>query len=195
DPSYRIYWKDNYTDIPADFTAFKKMADELESGAGEQVEKYLEEAKFKYDVGINKLVHKPGRSFTEFIDGDIFKGVFRLDVFTSIKKHIAKYFKTRRLRQLMEFPVLFLGALPENTPALYSLMNYADIKGGTWYPGGGMYSVIEAMYELALELGVEFCFNEEAEQIFVQNGIAKNLVTDKKVHEADVIISGADYNF
>jgi phytoene desaturase len=74
-------------------------------------------------------------------------------------------------------------------------MNYADIKGGTWYPGGGMYSVIEAMYHLALELGVEFCFNEEAEQIFVQNGTAKNLVTDKKVHEADVIISGADYHF
>jgi phytoene desaturase len=95
----------------------------------------------------------------------------------------------------MEFPVLFLGALPENTPALYSLMNYADIKGGTWYPDGGMYSVVEAMYELALELGVKFCFNEEAEQIFIQDGLAKNLITNKNVHEADVIISGADYHF
>ena len=79
----------------------------------------------------------------------------------------------------MEFPVLFLGALPENTPALYSLMNYADIKGGTWYPKGGMYSVVKAMYELAVELGVKFCFNEEAEQIFIQNDRAKNLVTNK----------------
>jgi len=195
DPSYRVYWENDFTDVPADYNAFKKMVDEFEPGAGEQLEKYLAEAAYKYETGINKLVHKPGRSFTEFIDHDIFKGVFRLDVFTSIKKHIHKYFKNPRLRQLMEFPVLFLGALPENTPALYSLMNYADIKGGTWYPGGGMYSVIEAMYHLALELGVEFCFNEEAEQIFVQNGTAKNLVTDKKVHEADVIISGADYNF
>ena len=195
DPSYRVYWENDFTDVPADYNAFKKMVDEFEPGAGEQLEKYLAEAAYKYETGINKLVHKPGRSFTEFIDHDIFKGVFRLDVFTSIKKHIHKYFKNPRLRQLMEFPVLFLGALPENTPALYSLMNYADIKGGTWYPGGGMYSVIEAMYHLALELGVEFCFNEEAEQIFVQNGTARNLVTDKKVHEADVIISGADYNF
>jgi len=195
DPSYRVYWENDFTDVPADYNAFKRMADEFELGAAEQLEKYLAEAAYKYETGINKLVHKPGRSFTEFIDHDIFKGVFRLDVFTSIKKHIHKYFKNPRLRQLMEFPVLFLGALPENTPALYSLMNYADIKGGTWYPGGGMYSVIEAMYHLALELGVEFCFNEEAEQIFVQNGTAKNLVTDKKVHEADVIISGADYNF
>lgn len=195
DPSYRIYWKNSVTDVPADYDAFKKMADEFEPGAGEQVEKYLQEAKFKYDVGINKLVHKPGRSFTEFIDGDIFRGVFKLDVFTSIKKHIAKYFKDERLRQLMEFPVLFLGALPEDTPALYSLMNYADIKGGTWYPEGGMYSVVDAMYKLALELGVKFHFNEEAKQIFIKDNAAKKLVTDRSTYEANVIISGADYHF
>ncbi len=195
DPSYRVYWENNFTDVPAGYKEFKKMVDELEPGASEQLEKYLAEAEYKYETGINKLVHKPGRSFTEFIDHDIFKGVFRLDVFTSIKKHIHKYFKNPKLRQLMEFPVLFLGALPENTPALYSLMNYADIKGGTWYPNGGMYSVVKAMYELAIELGVKFCFNEEAEQIFVQNDSAQNLVTNKRVHEADVIISAADYHF
>ena len=195
DPSYRVYWENNFTDVPADYNLFKKMVDEFELGAGQQLEKYLVEAAYKYETGINKLVHKPGRSFTEFIDNDILKGVFRLDVFTSIRKHICKYFKNPKLRQLMEFPVLFLGALPENTPALYSLMNYADIKGGTWYPDGGMYSVVEAMYELALELGVEFCFNEEAEQIFIQDNTAKNLITNRKVHEADVIISGADYHF
>lgn len=195
DPSYRVYWQDSFTDIPADYDAFKKMVNEFEPGSSEQLEKYLKEAAYKYEVGINKLVHKPGRSFTEFIDMDIFKGVFRLDVFTSIKKHIHKYFKNPKLRQLMEFPVLFLGALPENTPALYSLMNYADIKGGTWYPQGGMYSVVEAMYKLALELGVKFYFNEEVQQIFIQNDSAKNLVTNIRVHEADVIISGADYHF
>ena len=127
--------------------------------------------------------------------GDIFKGVFRLDVFTSIKKHINKHFKHPRLRQLMEFPVLFLGALPENTPALYSLMNYADIKGGTWYPKGGMYSVVEAMYKLALELGVRFHFNEEVKQIFVQDHKATKLITNRHVYDADVMISGADYHF
>lgn len=195
DPSYRIYWNDGFTDVPADYNAFRKMVDELEPGASEQLEKYLTEAAFKYEIGIKKLVHKPGRSLTEFIDGDIFKGVLRLEVFTSIKKHIHKHFKHPRLRQLMEFPVLFLGALPENTPALYSLMNYADIKGGTWYPKGGMYSVVDAMYKLAVELGVKFHFNEEAKQIFVEEGAAKKLITDRQVHEADVMISGADYHF
>ena len=195
DPSYRIYWNDSFTDVPADYNAFKNMVDAFEPGASEQLENYLKEAAFKYEIGIKKLVHKPGRSFTEFIDGDIFKGVFRLDVFTSIKKHIAKHFKHSRLRQLMEFPVLFLGALPENTPALYSLMNYADIKGGTWYPEGGMYSVVDAMYKLAVELGVKFHFNEEVKQIFVEDNVAKKLITNRQVYDADVVISGADYHF
>ena len=195
DPSYRVYWNDSFTDVPADYNAFKKMVDEFEPGASEQLEKYLKEAAYKYEVGINKLVHKPGRSVTEFFDRDIFKGVFRLDVFASIKKHIHKYFKNPKLRRLMEFPVLFLGALPENTPALYSLMNYADIKGGTWYPQGGMYSVVKAMYALAVELGVQFHFKEEAREIIIQNDAAKKLVTDKTIHEADVIISAADYHF
>jgi phytoene desaturase len=195
DPSYRIYWKDSFTDVPADFHDFKKMADEFEPGASLQLEKYLEEAKAKYELGINKLVLKPGRSFTEFIDVGVVKGIFRLNVFTSIKKHIANYFKDPRLRQLMEFPVLFLGALPENTPALYSLMNYADIKGGTWYPRGGMYSVVNAMYKLALETGVNFRFNEEVRQIVMREDLAKAVRTSKGVYNADVIISGADYHF
>ena len=195
DPSYRIYWEKNYSDIPANYVELKKVFEALEPGSANKLEKYLDEAAYKYEVGINKLVYKPGRSVTEFLDWDTIKGIFRLDVFTSIKSHIHKYFKNSKLRQLMEFPVLFLGALPENTPALYSLMNYADMIGGTWYPMGGMYSVVYAMYKLALELGVQFRFEEEAKEIIIENSKAKCLLTNKHTYAADVIISGADYHF
>ena len=95
----------------------------------------------------------------------------------------------------MEFPVLFLGALPEHTPALYSLMNYADLKGGTWYPQGGIYSVVQAMQQLAESLGVSFCFNEEVEEIIIERTAVKKIRTTKNLYESDVIISGADYHF
>lgn len=195
DPSYRIYWNDDFTDIPASYDELKKTFEKLEPGSAAMLDKYLKEAAYKYETGINKLVHKPGRSLTEFLELDVIKGVFKLDVFTSVKKHVQKHFKNPKLRQLMEFPVLFLGALPENTPALYSLMNYADIKGGTWYPEGGMYKVVDAMYRLALELGVTFHFNENARKINVTGKDAKELLTDKNSYAADVIISGADYHF
>ncbi len=194
DPSYRVYWNDGYTDIPANYEALKKVLESM-TGHTTRIDEYLEEAHYKYRVGINKLVYKPSRSLTEFINWPTISGMFRMQVFTSIKKHIAKYFDHPKLRQLMEFPVLFLGALPENTPALYSLMNYADIKGGTWYPKGGIYSVVQAMYELAKELGVSFCFNEEVKEISIVNNKATKVITDKKTYDADAVISGADYQF
>lgn len=195
DPSYRIYWKDGTTNIPANFEELKKIFESFEPGSGTQLEKFLKGAAYKYDVGIHKMVHKPGLSVTEFLDWQTILGVFKLDVFTSIKKHIARYFTHPQLRQLMEFPVLFLGALPEHTPALYSLMNYADIKGGTWYPRGGMYAVVQGMYKLAQELGVQFQFNEEVTAIEIENKYARKVVTAKNIYTADVVVSAADYQF
>src|ERR1043165_4028017 len=95
----------------------------------------------------------------------------------------------------MEFPVLFLGALPENTPALYSLMNYADIVGGTWYPDGGMYSIVNAMQHLAESVGAECRFGEAATEIVIEKGQAKKLLTQRGEYVADAVISGADYRF
>ena len=172
DPSYRVYWQDGKMDIPANYDALKQLFNSLEAGSGEQLDKFLAEAAYKYEVGINKLVHKPGRSLTEFIDWDLMAGVFKLDVFNSIRSHVAKYFTHPQLKELLEFPVLFLGALPEKTPALYSLMNYADIKGGTWYPEHGMYQIVQGMYNLAVDLGVEFVFNQNVTEIVVENGVA-----------------------
>jgi phytoene desaturase len=147
------------------------------------------------------LVHKPGQSLTEFLDIDLIKGLFRLDVFQSMKTHVARFFKDPRLRELMEFPVLFLGALPEKTPALYSLMNYADMEGGTWFPAKGMYQIVQGMYDLALELGVEFNFGQEVTAIDVHQGVATAVYVGGKPGEssttrytADVIIGGADYH-
>ncbi|MBK9660499.1 MAG: phytoene desaturase [Chitinophagaceae bacterium] len=195
DPSYRIYWDDGYTDMPADFEQLKKIFESIEPGSAEKLEKYLKGAAYKYEVGVNKLVYKPSRSLTEFMDWETISGVFKLQVFSSIKSHIAKYFRHPKLRQIMEFPVLFLGALPEDTPALYSLMNYADIKGGTWYPQGGIYAVVDGMYRLAVELGVKFHFEEDVKEIAVKEGTVKTVSTDKAIYEADAVISGADYHF
>ena len=119
------------------------------------------------------------------------------------KNKIPKFFerfKNKKLVQILEFPVLFLGALPEKTPALYSLMNYADIKGGTWYPEFGMYSIVQAMYDLATSLGVQFKLGEEVTSIEVVSGKAiavhtlKNATGEKQQYTMDVLIGAGDYH-
>ena len=196
DPSYRIYWDQGFTDIPANYQELKSLLESMEPGAGNALDKFMHEAAYKYEVGINKLVYKPGQTLGEFMDMDLIKGVFKLDVFTSIKSHIAKYFKHPKIRQMMEFPVLFLGALPENTPALYSLMNYADIKLGTWYPEGGVYSVVKAMATLAEELGVQIHYSHDVKEVVMNGNTVKQVVcANGRSFEADVVIGGADYHF
>ena len=200
DPSYRVYFEKATWDLPANYEALKNLFESIEPGAANALDLFLAEAKYKYEVGVGKLVYQPSLSITEFIDFELIKGVFKLDVFQSMKTHIARYFKHPYIQFLMEFPVLFLGALPENTPALYSLMNYADIKGGTWYPKHGMYSIVEAMVKVAKSLGVQFKLGEEVMQIVVENGIATKVIS--KVNETgmqenysfDVLIGAGDYH-
>lgn len=195
DPSYRIYWPGDVMDIPADYNELKDLFERTEPGSGARLDQFLHEAAFKYEVGINKLVYKPGQSLAEFADWDIITGVLKLDVFNSMKSHVGRYFKSPNLKQVLEFPVLFLGALPKDTPALYSLMNYADIKLGTWYPRGGMYKVVDGITRLAEELGVRFHFNQDVTQIAIKNGMATKVITASDSFDADVVISGADYHF
>ena len=200
DPSYRVYWKDGFTDMPADYAALQKVFEELEPGSAAKLDKFLKEALIKYEVGMGRFVHKPGLSITEFMNWETISGALKLQLLTSISKHIAHHFTHPKLRQLMEFPVLFLGALPQETPALYSLMNYADIKGGTWYPEGGMYAVVDAMYKLAVELGVKFEFNAAVQSLEIgKSPKGKSVITGAKTatktYTADVVVSGADYQF
>lgn len=204
DPSYRIYWPEDSMDISANYNTLRNLFENIEPGSSKMLDIFMKEAQYKYEIGINKLVHKPGQSLAEFADLDLIKGVFKLDVFTSMKKHIGKHFKNKKLQQLLEFPVLFLGALPEDTPALYSLMNYADVKSGTWYPKGGMYKIVEGIYQLAIELGVKFNFNHNVVKLDVESEMIKKVYAETinsnneiktTVFNADVVVGGADYHF
>jgi phytoene desaturase len=195
DPSYRIvYAAGNVLDVPAGTEALCRMFEQLEPGSSRQLLRFLEEGKFKYDIGMRDLVYQPGLSVRELLRADVIKNTFRLHIFQSISAYIRKFFRDPRLVQLLEFPVLFLGASPEKIPALYSLMNYADMALGTWYPQGGMYRIIEGMTALARELGVRFAFNSAVERITVNGGEATGLMVNGVFHAFDYIVAGADYH-
>lgn len=195
DPSYAVVWSENEkTELPADLNQLINLFDSFDKGSGDRLKKFLKEAEYKYEVGVNKLVYKPSRSITEFADWELLTGIIKLDVFKSMAKHVRKVTSNKRLLQILEFPVLFLGALSKDTPALYSLMNYADMSLGTWFPEGGMYEIVDAMYKLALEQGVKFEFNSEIKELKVNEKSISQVITKNKIFNADIIISSADYH-
>lgn len=195
DPSYRIVWgEDNISDLPANYKDYRAMFETMEPGSGAKLDKFLTEAEYKYRIGINKLVYKKSANPIEFLNLELATALFKLDVFKSFHTYIRKYFSDPRLIQMLEFPVLFLGGTPRTTPALYSLMNYGDIKLGTWYPDGGMYKVVEAMVKLAESMGVTFAYGSAVCGIKVKNGVATEVNVNGHSYEADAIVGSADYN-
>ena len=195
DPSYQVvYGPGDEMALPADMSELEALFDSIEPGAGLKLRAFLEQAAYKYEVGINQLVYKPGRSLTEFASLNLLIDMIRMDVFKSISNHVRQYFKNPRIIQLMEFPVLFLGALAEKTPALYSLMNYADMSLGTWYPKGGMFKIVEAMESLAKEMGVEILTDHAVTGINHVGNTVKSVTTTQGEIPCDVLIAGADYH-
>lgn len=195
DPSYRIFYgKDDVVDMPASLDEMYKLYESIEPGAGAKLKDFLEEAEYKYNVGMKEFVHKPSLSFLEYAEFRLLKAAMKLHMFQSFHNYTRKYFKNPRLLQMLEFPILFLGGTGKKTPALYSLMNYGDIKLGTWYPKGGMFKIVEAMVKLAEEKGAKFIYNAPVDSFEFGAGKIRSALVNGTAYNADVFVGAADYH-
>ncbi|SOU87426.1 phytoene desaturase family protein [Tenacibaculum dicentrarchi] len=194
DPAYQVYFDtaDSIT-IPGSVEEIYEIFEAEEKGSSIHLKEFLKSAAYNYDVSINDLVYNPGVSPLELVTPVTIGKITQF--FSTIRKAVRKKIKSKKLIQILEFPVLFLGAKPSNTPAFYNFMNYADFVLGTWHPKGGMYKVIEAMITLAKDLGVTFKTEANVEEIKLnQLGEATGLVVNGDFITSDIILSGADYH-
>ena len=194
-PSFDVVFENNETvSVPENFEALCLLFESIEKGSALRLRAFMKEAEFKYKKGMRDLVYKPGLSITEFADLSLIKNAFRLQVFSSFSKHVRKYFSHPKLIALMEFPVLFLGATPDDTPALYSLMNYAGLTLGTWYPDGGFGKIIDAMMAVAKKNNTTIHLNAAVEKIEVENNKTTKLLVKGSYFNCDAVIASADYH-
>lgn len=195
DPGFQVIFDKNTTiQIDKDIADTANTFESIEPGAAKHLISFIEEAKRKYKIAMTELVYKPSHSIFEFIRWDIIKEVIRTNLFFPLSKEVRKRFKNNKLRQIMEFPVIFLGAMADKIPALYSIMNYAAIEQGTFYPDGGMVKIIEGMEILARSLGVQIHTNSNIKSIVVKDNKAYGIAVDDNLVLFDAIVSSADYH-
>ncbi|UZO80532.1 phytoene desaturase family protein [Aquimarina sp. ERC-38] len=192
-PAYTVFFENRYKITIEDtlekiYAAFEKE----EKGSATKLKAFIAEAKSNYNIAIENLVYRPGVSPLELVTPDTIKKVGQF--FSTISREVKKEFKNEKLIKILEFPVLFLGAKPSDTPAFYSFMNYADFGLGTWHPKGGMYQVILAIKTLAESLGVQIKTNATVSKITSQSGLATGIMVDGKEIKADIVLCGADYH-
>lgn len=192
-PAYSVYFgKNDAITIENSLEKICQTFEKEEPGSSKQLMEFIGSAKSNYDIAIKDLVYKPGVSPLELVTP---KTVLKVNQFLStIKRDVRKKFKNNRLAQILEFPVLFLGAKPSDTPSFYNFMNYADFGLGTYHPKKGMYQVILAMEALAKELGVDIKTDANVEAILVENGTANGIVVNGKKEKCHLVLSGADYH-
>jgi phytoene desaturase len=192
-PAYKVFFGVNeFVTIADNLPEIISKFETIEIGSGKKLEKFIKEAQSNYDIAIKDLVYRPGESILELVT---LETVTKIDqFFSNISKDIRKKFKNQKLIQILEFPVLFLGAKPADTPSFYSFMNFADFGLGTWQPKDGMYSVILGIAKLAEELGVTIHTNKPVDKILVENNAAIGIEIKSEKILADVVLSGADYH-
>lgn len=192
-PAYKVFFGNNDTvEIGDTLDKIYNTFESIEKGSALKLKKFITTAKDNYKIAIENLVYRPGISPLELVTKETITRLNRF--FGTITSDVKKEFKNDKLIKILEFPVLFLGAKPSNTPAFYSFMNYADFGLGTWQPKGGMFKVIESMAELATSLGVKIHTNSPVSKIIVENNCAKGVRINDTIVNSDIVLSGADYH-
>ena len=192
-PGYRVFFEnDTHFDVSEDLNTIISDFEKIEKGSGKKLSEFIDNAKKNYEIAIKDLVYRPGESILELITPQT---ALKIDqFFSNIKRDVRKKIKNKNLQQILEFPVLFLGAKPSDTPSFYSFMNYADFGLGTWQTKNGFFDVVQAMVQLGKELGVTYHTNAAISKIIVENNTATGIEINNKILKADVVLSGADYH-
>ena len=183
--SYQVFWKDRPTTrVPASKQELLKTFDQLETNGGAKLERFLSDARLKYELA-QPMMEIKGEKLSELLSWKILKNGLKLDVFKSVDKDVSKRFKSEEARGILNFPVLFLGAMPNEIPSLYTLMNYADLELGTWYPEGGMSALAKALVRIAENHGVKFHTSSAVEKINCEEQYVKSITVNNVDHAFD----------
>ena len=192
DPHYRVFWKDgDRVDVPDDPEAVAEVFESYEAGAGDAFREYLDEAEFTYEVGMDRFVYTDRERVRDFLDPEVARSAQGIALLGSMADHAADYFDDPKLRQLVQYTLVFLGGSPHNTPALYNLMAHVDFELGVFYPEGGVYSVVEGLAELGREQGVTYETDTAVTGVGpTADGFAVS--TDEGAHQADRVVCNAN---
>lgn len=194
DPQFEMVFSEEKISVPEKNEDIRELFENTEAGSGKKYDQFMQSARFKYEVGMKDFVTKPCYSWLEFASLKIAGSALKLDLLSNFRKYVSGYFSDPKLRSLMEFPVIFLGASPQNIPALYSLMNYGGYVLGTKYPMGGFYQLVMAMKDVAEKQGVIFHFNHDVQKLNTESGKVVSITAGDKDYEFDAVIASSDYH-
>lgn len=196
-PSYRVAFADGENlDVTNSTKDTQNWMEKLEPGAGKRFSDFLAVMKKTYQLSTERLVYLDVFSWRDWLNWTHFSTVVKLSMaypfWQSWDSFVARFFKHLKIHQLLTFPAVFLGGSPFNTPALYSILSWADFGKGVWYPVGGMGKIVEALVAIAESQGVTIKTKAEVNTIVVKNGRVTGVRVGKLFLPAEVVVGASD---
>ena len=192
DPHYRIFWKDgDRVDVPDDPEAVARIFESYEPGAGDAFRSYLDEAERAYGIGVEEFVYRDRSRFRDCLDPRLLRAARGVTFLGPMEEYVGERFEHPKLRQLVQYTLVFLGGAPTNTPAIYTLMSHVDFNLGVYHPTGGIASVVDGMADLATELGVEIETGRDVTGLDPKRG-AISVETESGRNQADTVVANAN---
>ena len=191
---YKIYFDNN--DVLAFSTDKEKMKTQLEKiepGSFKKSEKYVTDGYEIFQIGTKKLI---GRNFDNVFQFANFRNIgmlIRLKTYISNWRYAKKFFHDSHLRMAYTFQNIYVGQSPFDSPALFSMVPAAELTEGSFFPKGGMYTIVENLLSEALSSGVRFLYNMPASKIRTTGKKAESIIfEDGSEIIADIIVANAD---
>ena len=194
DPTYHLVFDNgSRLGLTSDMKSMREQLEAFEPGSFKGLERYIEEGRRHYHVGMEKLVNRDFRKASDFFRFEHLPLIYQLKPLANHYRNMSAYFDDPRLKAAFTFQDVYMGLSPFEAPATFSMMPYTELAHGVWYPKGGMYSIVEALTELAKRAGVEFEFDAPVERIDVNASQAHGVVlSDGRKLKSDVVLANAD---
>ena len=190
------FWEDGHR-----FTVKASKSDFIEDAAAsfgentQSIADYLDRNRKKYDLTASLFLEKSLHKLKTYLSVETIKALLKigvLDVNTTLHKTNEGYFNNPKLVQLFNRYATYNGSSPYQTPGIMSMIPHLEMDFGTFFPKGGMHQISQSLYQLAVDQGVQFMFNEGVHEIVVADGQATGVKTATKHYEADYVVSNMD---
>lgn len=191
---YKIYFdNDDILTFTPDKEIMKAQHEKIEPGSYAKSKKYVTVGYEIFQIGMHKLI---GRNFDNIFQFTNFRNLgmlIKLKTYISNWKYVKKFYHDSHLRMAYTFQNIYIGQSPFNSPALFSMVPAAELTEGSFFPEGGMYTIVEKLLSAARSAGVQFHFQKPVRQISVKGKKADSIILeDGSEIISDIIVANAD---
>lgn len=169
--------------------------DDLEPGFREKIERYLKDTGQLFHDTENKVIRRNFSSYAHFAASLATVPIRHLPkMFRSFMQELDRHFTSDEVKQIFSLTAFFLGATPYDTPAVYTLLNYTELKHDGYYNvKGGMYRIVEGLVGELNKAGVEMVFNAEIVALLQSKKLVSGAI-DQAGNEylADLVVVNSD---